>query len=376
MPGGIPGRAAGLRFLPLVEVDEERHVPQGSAQVAATVVVARDRRELDQTLLFLFTAMVTGAILLPLIAAAIVIVAVKRSLRPVDDLSFAMGLVDSPLEAQAFEIETMPTELQPIVFQLNNLMERLRAAFHRERRFTTDASHELRTPLSETRTALEVALKWPDDPQLMKSSCQSALESTRNMQQMIDAMLALARAGSENRSLETEQLDLMAIVKNCWAQIATKADAQAITIDLRNADEPCIVHGNPALTSSIIANLLDNAVEYSVPNSPIEVDLCIDKTKNRHTVSITNTSAESLTDDDIAAMFQPLWRKEASRAAVTQNGSGERAHAGLGLALVDSFCNVLNIGLVAEQPAPGLFRIVLTFPVHPISENSPEKELV
>jgi signal transduction histidine kinase len=39
------------------------------------------------------------------------------------------------------------------------MLDRLEAAFERERNFVTDASHELRTPLSILKTELELALR-------------------------------------------------------------------------------------------------------------------------------------------------------------------------------------------------------------------------
>ena len=41
------------------------------------------------------------------------------------------------------------------------MLERLEAAFARERRFVADASHELRTPLALLQTELELALRRP-----------------------------------------------------------------------------------------------------------------------------------------------------------------------------------------------------------------------
>jgi len=51
----------------------------------------------------------------------------------------------------------MPRELQPLVDTLNQLLERMRVAISRERRFTSDAAHELRTPLTAIKTHLQVA---------------------------------------------------------------------------------------------------------------------------------------------------------------------------------------------------------------------------
>ena len=52
-------------------------------------------------------------------------------------------------------------EVSRLAETLNDMLERLEAAFEHERRFVADASHELRTPLALLRTELELALRQP-----------------------------------------------------------------------------------------------------------------------------------------------------------------------------------------------------------------------
>jgi len=62
----------------------------------------------------------------------------------------------------AFPENNLPEELAPISKRLNQLLDRLTAAFAREARFSASAAHELRTPVAEIRAVAEVALQWPD----------------------------------------------------------------------------------------------------------------------------------------------------------------------------------------------------------------------
>ena len=45
------------------------------------------------------------------------------------------------------------------------MLDRLEAAFEREKQFTSDASHELRTPISVILSQADFALANPGDPQ-------------------------------------------------------------------------------------------------------------------------------------------------------------------------------------------------------------------
>jgi two-component system sensor histidine kinase QseC len=86
--------------------------------------------------------------------AVIVALTVRRGLRP-------LGRVAE----EAATIDAMPGALKPICLRLNDSLERLEAAFARERRFTADVAHELRTPIAELRCLADVALKWQGEPE-------------------------------------------------------------------------------------------------------------------------------------------------------------------------------------------------------------------
>lgn len=363
LPDGMPARAVTLHFYPLVEVDEKRSPQTGPNPTRADIIVARDRRDLDQTLWTILASVVAGMIVLPLLSAFIVIRTVKTSLQPVHNLSNAMSEIKTIAATDAFPVLEMPEELQPIALQLSELLGRLRAAFDRERRFTMDASHELRTPLSETRAALEVALKWPDDRELMSASCEMALESTRNMQGLIDALLVLARAESGHHEVfEMKPVDLNRAISHSWGHLESRASQRHLTLVHDDAEGVCEVNTNGALLSSIITNLLDNAVEYSTADNEIIVETMAATSDSAARLTVTNFTSRCLSAEDIDQMFQPLWRKEQSRA-VLETDPDERTHAGLGLALVNAFCEILKINLQASLLTNDRFQLVLTFPL-------------
>ena len=59
----------------------------------------------------------------------------------------------------------MPTEILPLVQNLNQFFTRTSEQLERERRFVSDAAHELRSPLAALRIQTEVAQLAEDDAQ-------------------------------------------------------------------------------------------------------------------------------------------------------------------------------------------------------------------
>src|SRR3990167_7382811 len=69
----------------------------------------------------------------------------------------------APTYLEPVDLESVPTEIEPLVSELNSLFRRLQAAFEREKRFTADAAHELKTPLAALTTQTQVALRAQTD---------------------------------------------------------------------------------------------------------------------------------------------------------------------------------------------------------------------
>ena len=75
--------------------------------------------------------------------------------RQASEISFGGGVDERlPLPAAHDEVRRLGETL-------NEMLDRLRGSYQRERRFVADASHELRTPLSVLKTELEGTLRSP-----------------------------------------------------------------------------------------------------------------------------------------------------------------------------------------------------------------------
>ena len=86
-------------------------------------------------------------------------------------------------------------------------------------------------------------------------------------------------------------------------------DARLVRID---ADETLVARVESATLAAIVGNLLDNALRHGdvAPDDPVIVraHLVADGVR----IDITN-SAPALTNEDLAHLFEPFWRKDASR---------------------------------------------------------------
>ena len=93
------------------------------------------------------------------------------------------------------------------------MLDRLEAAFSRERRFVADASHELRAPLAVLRAETELALRRERTTEEYRAALDSIARESLRLEELIDELLAAARSDVDARSRESVSAsDLLAEV--------------------------------------------------------------------------------------------------------------------------------------------------------------------
>lgn len=248
----------------------------------------------------------------------------------------------APLEATA-----APTEVLPLVEELNRLFARVRASLEGERRFTADAAHELRTPLAAIRAQAQVARSAAASAERDRALDQ-VLEGCDRAAHLVEQLLTLARLEPET-ARASQRHDLRALAATVVAEAAPGAADKDIDLQLAEdgaAPVPC----EPALVSILMRNLIDNAIRYSPRHSIVRV-----------AVSTTSDGVEFAVVDQgpgIPAAEQGLVWERFYRVL----GTGETG-SGLGLSIVRRIADLhdATTALEAGDTGPGL-RVTVTFP--------------
>ncbi|MGH7902736.1 MAG: sensor histidine kinase [Candidatus Dormibacteraceae bacterium] len=149
----------------------------------------------------------------------------------------------------------------------------VQAAFERQRRFTSDASHELRTPLTIVDAALQVLSKHPEQTidQNAEEVRSAAAEVTR-MGRLIDDLLTLARADSDQLPLRREPVDLDSLVRQAAADMSQAARGQGSAIHLGHLAGGWI-EADPDRLRQLLLILLDNAASHTPAGTRIDVSV-------------------------------------------------------------------------------------------------------
>jgi len=336
-----------------------------SSVVAAprvTLLLASDLRKFENSLDRLAYLLVAVGLAAMLASAGGVWWAVGYGLRPMRILAQRISNLDEGNLDQRVELPLAPRELLSVVTRLNQLLERLEAAFGREKALLANLAHELRTPLAGLSVTLEVALSRPRDPEDYVADMRQCLTISRQMQGMVDNLLTMARLDAgQKQSQGICIVNLEEALGQVWASLDDQALQKGLLVDWEPTPGVSAL-AEPHGLLIILRNLLANAVDYADQGGHLWVSTR--QREERVEISIANT-ASRLSPQDIDRVFERFWRGDQSR-------SGDQAHAGLGLALSRQLAEAMHGCLEASCDAQGRFLITLSLPGTTAQESRAE----
>jgi signal transduction histidine kinase len=240
-------------------------------------------------------------------------------------------------------------ELTELGDTIDGLLGRLERAFDAQRRFVANASHELRTPLTVDRAMLQVALSNPDITlDSLRAACEEVLETGRDQERLIDALLTLARS---QRGLDhKEPVDLAAVTGEALHAHQPSAATRGVHVDASLGD--ATVSGDARLLYQLVSNLVDNAIRHNITGGRIQVTLTTNFTDV--TLTVTNTGTV-VAPDEVSRLLQPFQRGTPDRTA---SPSG----LGLGLSIVADIAKAHEASLDVLPRSEGGLAIAVHFP--------------
>lgn len=195
-------------------------------------------------------------------------------------------------------------ELQPMVQQLNFMLERVRQALVAEQRFTADASHELRSPLSAIQMRSQVLMrKYQDHPQLPEDLRQIQHDVKRGTQ-VLENLLLLARLDPSNPAdlpkADIDLADVMFEVLQALAPFIQQKNIQ-LTVDVPSS----ALWANSELLFTCLRNLVDNAVRYAQINGRLIVSTESDE---QHILWRIEDNGTDMTDEVLERLGERFYR--------------------------------------------------------------------
>jgi signal transduction histidine kinase len=275
-----------------------------------------ERDEQLNKLSLLLTAGGVGALLLASLAGYGVAAA---ALRPVEAMRRRAAAILPGESKQRLPVARSGDEIARLGTTLNEMLDRLQAAFVRERVFVADASHELRTPLAILKAEIEIALRRGRSVEELRGALESAGEETERLVRLAEGLLVIARLDQGRRPIREGQIDVHGLFEEVIARVRPHALQHGVAVRAY-ADPQLAVRGERQAIDQALQNMLDNAVRHA----HAEV----------HLVGVAGDSRVELHVRDDGPGFEPAVLEHAFERFVRGSAEPIRGGTGLGLAIV------------------------------------------
>jgi two-component system sensor histidine kinase MprB len=276
----------------------------------------------------------------------------RATMRPVKKLTAAAEHVAATQDLASTISEEGDDELARLARSFNSMLAALGASRQQQVQLISDAGHELRTPLTSLRTNIEVLMRQPNLPHGDRAELMADVQAQlEELTTLIGDVVELAR--DDERRIEPIEVRFDAIVEHAIERARRRAPAIRFETHVTAGS----VRAQPALLERAVLNVLDNAVKWSPPESPVYVSLI---RADRWVLEVRD-HGPGIAADDLPRVFDRFYRADAARA---MPGSG------LGLAIVRQVIMEHGGWVSASSPDGGGTLIHIELPI--VAETEPE----
>ena len=221
-------------------------------------------------------------------------------------------------------------------------------AWAQQKQFLSDASHELKTPLTVILSSADLLRRSAAPEQ--EAYIDNIQAESRRMRSLVEDMLTLFRAQKSAGTLPDTTADVseMAVTAALRFEPVAFEAGHLLEYDITPG---LSVRGDGAKLGQALAVLLDNAVKYAAPGTPIQLGAA--RQGSRAVLAVTNRG-EDIPADKLPHIFDRFYRADEART----DGSS----FGLGLAIAKAIVDA-HRGVIRCESGGGVTRFIISLPL-------------
>lgn len=223
---------------------------------------------------------------------------------------------------------------------INRAARRELSLARQRRNFMLSITHELKSPIAAMRLALETMALRPLNREQVEKICANGMRDAARLQMLVDDLLLAARL-EDNWRPHVEAVDVRQILQDCVANAQVRFPEARVQVSIPT-DFPLVQADRLGLTS-VVQNLLDNALKYSPPGEPVRIS--IEPLSGRQMRLTVADQGPGIPDDEKAAIFEKFYR-------VGNEETRQTTGTGLGLYIVSQVARLHHGSVWVRDNSP------------------------
>jgi two-component system phosphate regulon sensor histidine kinase PhoR len=217
-----------------------------------------------------------------------------------------------------------------------------------QKNFLLSITHELKSPVAAIKLYLQTILKRDFEHHKKQEIINKSIKETERLNNLIENLLFASRIDSEIFKLHKEITNLKTFIENTLENIKT-LHQEKYSINL-NIDSEIFLNTDKHAFSSIIINLVENAIKYSAENTQINIEGY--QTADNKIILRVIDQGIGIPDEEKNLVFDRFYR-------IGNEETRSNKGTGLGLFIVKSLLNKLQgqISILNNKPVGSIFEL-------------------
>lgn len=274
----------------------------------------------------------------------------ERSMKYISKISSAMqniseGDLNTTIEIIGDdEFSTMAANLNKMVEDIRELMDREREAERTKNELITNVAHDLRTPLTSIIGYLELLSNNTSLPSQMQSKyIDITYSKAKRLEKLIEDLFGFTKLNCGKISMKVAPVDIVKLLSQLLEEFYPNFTEKNLSYELQSNVPAKTIMADGNLLARLFDNLINNAIKYGADGKRILVK--VHATDTIVTVSVINYGYV-IPKDELPMIFDKFYRVEQSRS--TNTGG-----TGLGLAISKNIVDIHGGIITAESDLTG-----------------------
>lgn len=237
--------------------------------------------------------------------------------------------------------------------------EKIRELSEFKSQLLTNITHEFRTPLTIIQGVSELfqeSLVNKTKPEELKKGYDAIERNSRNLLNLVNQMLDLAKLENKSLNLDVANVDLVAVVKDVINGLSNGIQKKNITLTFESMITSLNMDLDEQKVHTILVNLISNAVKFTPQFGKISIRLNIDKKADESLVVLNiEDNGKGIPKDDLPLIFDRFFQQKSN--SPTSEGTG------IGLSLVKELVDLMSGSIEVESEINKGTNFTLQLPI-------------